>query len=187
MRQKDTYTIKAKAAGLRARSAYKLFQINKRYRLIKTGDDVLDLGCWPGGWLIAAKRLGARRVAGIDIMQIEPISGVEFIKGDVLDSSTVEKVKGSFDVLLSDMAPKTSGILSIDIARSIELAEAALNIARRFLKPKGNFLVKIFQGEGFGEFFEKVKKHFAFVKTTKPAASKARSKEVYIVGLGFKG
>lgn len=179
---KDSYTVRAKKAGMRARSAYKLIQLNKRYNLIKKGDDVLDLGCWPGGWLIASQRISfTGRIVGVDLTEIKPIEGVEFIKGDV----NKVKIEGKFDVVLSDMAPKTSGIMSMDVERSIDLARMALKKAKKHLKPNGNFLVKVFQGKGFDEFLKEVRKSFRFAKTTKPEASRKRSKEVYIVATGL--
>ncbi len=182
---KDKLTIKAKSAGLRARSAYKLFQINDRHHLIKKGDSILDLGCWPGGWLIAAKKLGASKLAGIDLNDIEPIRGIEFYRGDAIEAC--KNIGAKFDVVLSDMAPKTTGIINIDVDRSLALAEMALNIALEKLKPKGNFLVKVFQGKGFNEFVLELRKHFRSVKITKPEASKMRSKELYVVAVGLKG
>lgn len=183
--RKDIYTIRAKSSGLRARSAFKLFQINDKYHIIKNGNSVLDLGCWPGGWLIAAKKLnGSSRVAGIDFNDIEPISGVEFYRGDAVE--IINKIDGKFDVIISDMAPKTTGIINIDIGRSLELAGLALGIAREKLNSNGNFLVKVFQGSGFNEFVAVLRKNFALVKISKPEASKKRSKELYIVAIGFK-
>ena len=182
----DKYTDKALAEGLRARSAYKLMQINSKYHIIRRGNDVLDLGCWPGGWMVAAKRMGANRVVGMDLAAIEPVAGAEFIHGDVFESSTLRKIEGSFDVVLSDLAPKTSGNRSLDVARSLDLCESAFRIALKHLKPNGHFLVKVFQGEGYKEFFDEVRKHFEFVKTVKPEASRQRSMEVYLLGIGFK-
>ena len=182
----DKYTDKALSEGLRARSAYKLLQINSKYHIIKRGDDVLDLGCWPGGWMIAAKRMGAGRVMGIDLAAIAPVENTEFIQGSVLESKTTKQIQSSFDVVLSDLAPKTSGIRALDVGRSLDLTEAALNIAIKHLKPNGNFLAKVFQGEGYKEFFDEVREHFEFVKTVKPEASRQRSMEVYLLGIGFK-
>ena len=184
MLRKDRLTIKAKSEGLRARSAYKLFQLNDKFRIIKKGDSVLDLGCWPGGWLIAAKKLGAFRLVGIDLNDIEPIPGVEAYRGDAVEvAKTLEE---KFDVVLSDMAPKTTGIINIDVDRSLGLAEMAFEIAIDKLKPKGNFLVKVFQGKGFNEFVLELRKHFSSVRIAKPEASKMRSKELYVVAMGLK-
>lgn len=182
--RKDKLTIKAKSEGLRARSAYKLFQMNDRFKIIRKGDSVLDLGCWPGGWLIAAKKLGASKLVGIDLTQIEPIEGVEFHKGDAVEIS--KSLNENFDVVLSDMAPKTTGIIHLDVDRSLGLAEMAMEIAIEKLKPKGNFLVKVFQGWGFNEFVAELRKHFSMVKIAKPEASKMRSKELYVVAMKLK-
>ena len=183
---KDKYTLRAKSSGLRARSAYKLFQINDKYHLIKKGDSVLDLGCWPGGWLIAARKLnGNSRAVGIDLNEIEPIQGIEFYKGDATE--VIDGIEGTFDVVISDMAPKTTGIIHLDVDRSLGLAEMALEIAIKKLNSKGNFLVKVFQGKGFNEFVLELRKHFLHVRIAKPEASKMRSKELYLVALGLKG
>lgn len=183
----DKYTDKALAEGMRARSSFKLIQINEKYHIVKRGNDVLDLGCWPGGWMIAAKRMGANKVLGIDLAKIEPVVGAEFIQGSVTESKTTKKILGAFDVVLSDLAPKTSGNRSLDVARSLDLTNTALKIAIKHLKPNGNFLVKVFQGAGYQEFFNEVKKHFLFIKTVKPEASRQRSMEVYLLGIGFNG
>lgn len=182
----DHYTDKAKASGMRARSAYKLIQINQKYHLIKKGDSVLDLGCWPGGWLVAASRMGASRIVGIDLTAIEPIKGVEFFQGDITNDETLSKIDGKFDVVLSDMAPKTTGQHDMDVGRSIMLAEIALETAKKMLKPGGNFLAKVFQGSGYIEFVNLARKNFSFFKTVKPDASKQKSREMYVLGMGFK-
>ncbi len=184
---RDKYTVKALSEGLRARSAYKLLQINNKYHIIKGGDDILDLGCWPGGWMIAAKRCGANRILGIDLAVIEPIENIEFIQGSILEAKTTNKIQGAFDVVLSDLAPKTSGNRNLDVARSLDLSKTAFKIAKKHLKKGGHFLVKVFQGEGYQEFFDEARKHFAFIKTLKPEASRQRSIEVYLLGIGFKG
>ena len=186
MRAKDHYTVKAKLSGLRARSAYKLMQINRKFGLIKPMDSVLDLGCWPGGWLIVAKRCRAGRVVGVDIKSIDKIKGVEFIQGNIEDNKTLAKIKGKFDVVLSDMAPSTCGNKVIDNAVQHDLAETALKVAIQFLVPGGKFLVKVFQGEGYMQLINKVKEHFSMVKTVKPLASRKGSREMYILADGFK-
>ncbi|MBU2637648.1 MAG: RlmE family RNA methyltransferase [Nanoarchaeota archaeon] len=183
----DKYTDKALSEGLRARSAYKLLQINNKYHIIKRNDNILDLGCWPGGWMIAAKRIGANKVLGIDLAEIEPIENTEFIQGSVLENKTIAKIQGAFEVILSDLAPKTSGNRSLDVARSLDLSETAFKMAKKHLKVNGNLLIKVFQGEGYQEFFNKITKHFTFTKTVKPEASRQRSMEVYLLGIGFKG
>ena len=178
----DKFSIRARKEGLRARSAYKLLQINNQYHIIKPGDSVLDLGCWPGGWLVVAKKTNASIIVGIDLVDIEKIDGVEFIKGDINKEKTYENIIGKFDVVLSDLAPKTTGDNVLDVYRSVDLAKTALKIAKKFLKPKGIFLVKIFQGEGYNEYISSLKKYFSIVKTIKPLASKTKSREMYILG-----
>lgn len=186
MRQRDYYAKRAVKEGYRARSAYKLKQINRKYSLIRHSSSVLDLGCWPGGWLVATKEITRGRVVGIDLAKIKPIGGVEFIHGDITSEETQKKITGRFDVVLSDMAPKTSGIKSFDVEQSVGLGEAALSIAKKVLNPGGSFLCKVFQGGGFEGFLRKVKAHFGFCKCVKPEASRKASKEIYIVAKGFR-
>ncbi len=174
----------AKKEGYRARSAYKLKHIIRKFKLIKEGDDVLDLGCFPGGWLITAKETSITgRVVGLDIEDIQPIEDVEFYCCDIKHINKF--IKGKFDVVLSDMAPKTSGIKSLDAGRSFDLAMLALKTATKKLNKNGSFLCKIFQGKESEEFLDKVKKKFRQVRGFKPEASKKRSKEMYIIGMGF--
>ncbi|MBI4154398.1 RlmE family RNA methyltransferase [Candidatus Woesearchaeota archaeon] len=180
---KDYYNRKARDEGMRARSAYKLLQINSRYHFIHPTDDALDLGCWPGGWLLALKKITKGRILGIDLQKIDPIQGVEFLRGDIREVN----IEGMFKVVISDMAPKTTGMKELDAARSFELASLALETAKKHLVINGNFLVKIFQGEDFEPFLKEVKMHFKAVKAHKPEASKSKSKEMYIIALGFKG
>ncbi len=189
MRHRDHFTHKAIKEGYRARSAYKLKEMNQKYNLIRRGDSVLDLGCWPGGWLIDAREFSRTgRIVGIDLRVIKPIAGVEFIEGDIMSPDVQKRLFdfGKFDAVLSDLAPHTSGIISLDVERSIQLSRKALSVARKVLKPNGNFLCKVFQGEGFDEFLRDVRKSFEFCKSTKPEASRKQSKEIYIVAKGFK-
>ena len=190
MRQRDFYTKMAVQEGYRARSSFKLKQINAKYHMIRLGSSVLDLGCWPGGWLIAAKEMSKKGlVVGVDLTKISPVPGVEFMQGDIFSEDVEKRLfdYGSFDVVMSDMAPKTSGIKSLDVGRSIALSERALELAFKFLKSGGSFLCKVFQGEGFNEFLVEVRKHFDFCKSVKPEASRKESKEIYIIAMGFKG
>jgi len=188
--KKDKLTIKAKKAKLRARSAYKLLEINKKFRLIKPNDDVLDLGCWPGGWMIVAKKIvNNGRVIGIDKKIIEPVGGCNFIKADILDDKILDKIKekiNKVDVVLSDLAPTTTGIKELDQRNSIDFCFRALFIASHVLKKNGNFLCKLFQSQEEKQFIAKIKNMFNQVRIYKPIASKKRSKEIYIMGLGFK-
>lgn len=193
-RKKDIYYKEAKERGYRSRASYKLKQINTAYKIIKRGSTVIDLGCAPGGWSQVAKEIVCEtgRVIGIDIEEIEPIDGVIFIRGDITEDKTLDKVKDLLegrrvDAVISDLSPKISGNYSIDHARSIFLSERALEFAERFLKVKGNFLVKVFQGDMFREFFRKVGSEFRAIKAHSPKASRPSSSEIYIIAKGFKG
>ena len=186
--RKDFYFRKAKQEGYNSRAAYKLFELNKKYNLIKKGDRVLDLGCSPGSWLQASYKISKSRVVGIDILPIKKINNVKFIQADITDKGTLEMIRSilsEFDVVLSDMAPKTSGIKELDHNKSIYLSEKALEIAENILKGNGNFLCKVFQGESFNGFLDLVKKEFEFVKSSKPESSRKESKEIYIICKGF--
>lgn len=183
---KDFYTRKSREEGYYARSVYKLKSINQKYNLIKKGDKVLDLGCSPGGWIQASLEIICPEgfVTGIDLSPIRKIEAknFKFIKSDIKET----KIEGTFDVILSDMAPKTTGIRELDQERSYDLAKTALETAKKHLKPSGNFLCKIFQGPRYQEFVNEVRKNFEFVKTVKPEASKQESKEMYVIGKCFK-
>jgi len=180
-KRKDKFYHKAKEEGYRARSAYKLIEINKKYNLIKKDSDVLDIGCAPGGWLQVVKKISTGRVVGVDIVAIEKIEGVEFILGDIKSV----KIEGKFDVVLSDIAPKTSGQRERDQYISFELSKMSLEVARKVLKKGGSFLVKTFQSEETNDLVKEMKKYFEFVKRVSPKSSREGSKEVYLVGLGF--
>ena len=184
---KDKHTLRAKKEGYEARSAYKLFAINRKFRILQKHNKVLDIGCWPGSWLQVCLKFQAKPV-GVDKKKTF-IQGVETFTADILEDSIFDKLQsyGKFDVILSDVAPSTSGKIEIDQYKSYELSSRAFEIARKVLKEKGNFVVKIFQGEEAVELFQELKKNFRLVKSFKPAASKKRSKEVYYVCLGYKG
>ena len=187
--QKDYYYWLAKRKGYRSRASFKLLQMNKTFKLIKEGDRVLDLGASPGGWSQVAVELGASLVVAVDINPMKPIEGVEFIRGDITKSETIEKIReisDEFDVVMSDASPKISGIWTIDHLRSVDLALASFRIAKELLKPGGNFIVKIFQGEEIQNVFNEFKKYFRFKKFHSPKASRKKSAEIYFVGKGFK-
>ncbi len=187
--QKDYYYWLAKRKGYRSRASFKLLQMNKTFKLIKEGDKVLDLGASPGGWSQVAVELGASLVVAVDINPMKPIEGVEFIRGDITKSETIEKIReisSEFDVVMSDASPKISGIWTIDHLRSVDLALASFRIAKELLKPGGNFIVKIFQGEEIQNVFNEFKKYFRFKKFHSPKASRKKSAEIYFVGKGFK-
>jgi len=157
--------------------------------LIKRNDRVLDLGCNPGSWLQAASKISNGLVVGVDILPMKEIKNVNFIQANVTDKKTIDMIKSisnEFDVILSDMAPKTSGIKELDHNKSIYLSEKALEIAENLLVNNGNFLCKVFQGEFFKEFLDNIKKKFEFVKSSKPESSRRESKEIYIIAKGFR-
>lgn len=193
--KKDFYTRKAKQENYPARSVYKLEEIDKKFHLIKEGDRVLDLGCAPGSWLMyIAKKIEGRPastrestrggVVGIDIsdIKIDLPKNVEFVKTDVMDFN----VSGEYNAVVSDLAPNTSGIHWADVEKSLEFGERALKIAEKVLVDGGNFLCKVFEGEGKDEFFKKVKQNFAFAKRYKPKASRKESREIYIIGKNYE-
>ena len=188
----DAYVQRARSEGYRARAAYKLLEIDDRDHLLRPGLTVVDLGAAPGSWSqVAVKRCPGGRVFALDLLAIEPITGVDFIRGDfsedpALDELTAKLEGAQVDVVLSDMAPNMSGIELTDQARSILLAELALEFAVDHLSDGGAFLVKVFQGAGFMEFRDEVRKHFRTLAVRKPKASRDRSAEVYLLGSGFR-
>ncbi len=191
MRYKDHYYRLAKRKGYRSRAAFKLLQINDRFYILKRGYVVLDLGAAPGGWSQVAKKLVGEegRVIAVDINPVR-VEGVEFIRGDVFSNETIEKIKSAVDevdVLLSDMAPKISGVQSWDHGRSIELAERAHQLAKIFLRDGGHMVIKVFQGDMLHILKNKLRKDFDMVKVHKPKASTPSSSETYIVCKRFKG
>ena len=189
----DAYVKRARAEGMRSRAAYKLDEIAVRDRLLKPGMVVVDLGAAPGGWSqVAAGRVGPRgRVIALDILEMPSLPGVTFLRGDFRDDATLVELERVLagqraDLVLSDMAPNLSGIASSDQAQSLELAELALDFALKHMKPKGNFLVKTFQGTGFEEYLRSLRSRFSAVAVRKPEASRDRSREVYLLGKGLK-
>jgi 23S rRNA (uridine2552-2'-O)-methyltransferase len=190
----DPYVKQAQKDGYRSRSSYKLIQLNEKDRLIRPGMLVVDLGSAPGGWSqVAARLVGAKgRVLATDILPMEPLKNVDFIQGDFTEESVLKQVldwlgDNKPDVVLSDIAPNISGIDSADQASSIYLVELALDMARQVLKPKGDFVAKVFQGAGSEEFLKDLRTSFDKVLIRKPAASRSRSREVYMVAKGFEG
>jgi len=185
--RKDFYYQKAKSKGYRARSTFKLIELNKKFKIINKDDNVLDLGCAPGGWLQSAKEIlgNTGHLVGVDLERIKPIQGVIFIKGDIQEEETSKKIEkyADYDVVLSDMAPKTSGKHDLDVAISIQLSEMALEVAEQFLKKGGNFCCKVFQGKGYDEFLKLVQKTFTNTKTFVPKSTRKGSREIYVIGL----
>lgn len=182
---------RAQAEGYRARAAYKLLEIDERDHLLKPGAVVVDLGAAPGSWCqVAVKRCGARgRVFALDLLPMEAVTGVNFLLGDFTEDDVLAELESRLggaqvDVVLSDMAPNLSGVATVDQARSIHLCELALDFAVRHLKPGGQFLVKVFQGEGFMAYRKQMDAAFDAVQVRKPRASRDRSSEVYLLGKG---
>jgi 23S rRNA (uridine2552-2'-O)-methyltransferase len=189
----DAYVKRARVEGMRSRAAYKLDEITARDRLLKPGMVVVDLGAAPGGWSqVAAGRVGPRgRVIALDLLEMPSLPGVTFLRGDFRDDATLAELERMLggqraDLVLSDMAPNLSGIASSDQARVLELAELALDFALKHMKPKGNFLVKTFQGAGFEDYLKILRSRFSAVAVRKPEASRDRSREVYLLGKGLK-
>ncbi len=184
----DPFVRRAKAEGWRSRAVFKLQEIDARERLLRPGQICIDLGAAPGAWSQYACRKVGRggRVVATDLLPMEPLAGVEFIQGDfrqadVMDAVLARLPQSGADVVLSDMAPNLSGIDAVDHPRSIHLAELALELAARVLKPQGSALIKAFQGSGFQEFVSAARERFAKVKLLKPGASRARSPELYLL------
>jgi 23S rRNA (uridine2552-2'-O)-methyltransferase len=190
----DPYVKQAQKDGYRSRASYKLLELNTKDKLIRPGMLIMDLGSAPGGWSqVAAPLVGSKgRVLATDILPMEPVANVDFIQGDFTEESVFEQILAALngarpDLIISDMAPNISGVDTADQAASIYLLELALDMARRVLKPDGNFVAKIFQGEGSDQYLKELRSSFVKVTTRKPEASRARSREVYVVGKGFKG
>jgi 23S rRNA (uridine2552-2'-O)-methyltransferase len=191
----DPYVARAKREGMRSRAAFKLMEIDDKARFLKKGARVIDLGAAPGGWTqVAAKRVhapGQGRVIGIDLLDIEPLTGVDFIQLDFLDPSAPDKLKemlgGPADVVLSDMAANATGHRRTDHIKIVALVEAAAEFAREVLSPGGTFLAKVIQGGTEGTLLTMLKRDFATVKHVKPLASRADSAELYLLATGFRG
>ena len=190
----DPFVKQAQKEGYRARSAYKLLELNEKDRLFRPGMRVVDLGSAPGGWSQVASRLVGDRglVVATDILPMDAVRGVDFVQGDFHEESVMDEVLGRLggepvDVVLSDMSPNISGVSSADQAASIYLLELALDMVRRVLKPGGIFVAKLFQGSGSDDYLRQVRKNFDKVTIRKPAASRSRSREVYFVARGFRG
>ena len=187
---KDHYFQKAKEDGYRARSAYKLMEIQRKFSLVQAGDKVLDLGAAPGSFLqVLVKWVGPKgKVWGLDLQTIEAIPDVKTAQVDIFDVENLTEVleEDRFNVVTSDLAPATSGIKDVDQARSVELSLQALRVAQAYLVPGGRMIVKIFQGEDFPVFLKEFRTYFAKVKCFKPVASRDRSRETYVMGWGFR-
>jgi 23S rRNA (uridine2552-2'-O)-methyltransferase len=189
----DPYVQRARAEGYRSRASFKLMEIDDRDHLIRSGEVIVDLGATPGGWSqVAAKRMqGKGRVIALDLLEMDPLRGVNFIQGDFREEKVLQDLETMLagkkvGLVLSDMAPNMSGILVSDQARVMHLAELALAFSCNWLKPEGAFLVKVFQGHGYDDFVREMKSTFGTVATRKPDASRDRSSEVYLLGRRLK-
>ncbi|WP_339339410.1 23S rRNA (uridine(2552)-2'-O)-methyltransferase RlmE [uncultured Oceanicoccus sp.] len=188
----DEYVKRSQREGYRSRACYKLLELNEKDRLILPGMTVVDLGSAPGGWSqVAAELVGDNgRVIASDILPMDGLAGVDFIQGDFTEEQVFDSIMeiigdSAVDLVISDMAPNMSGMAAVDQPRSMYLVELALDMARRVLKPGGAFVAKVFQGEGFDPLLRDMQTSFNKVQSRKPAASRARSREVYQVGKGF--
>ncbi len=187
----DRFVLQAQQEGYRSRACYKLLEINKKDRLLKQGMTVIDLGAAPGSWSqIAANLVGHKgKVVALDILDMDPIPDVDFVLGDFREDAVLEALMAIIDsrpvdLVMSDMAPNTSGVKAIDQPRSIHLCELALELALLVLKPGGNMVIKVFHGEGFEEFLRSCRQSFTKVVSRKPEASRNRSREIYLVAQG---
>ncbi|BDZ72145.1 RlmE family RNA methyltransferase [Methanobacterium petrolearium] len=193
-RKNEEYYKKAKKQDYRSRASFKLLQLNRKFKIIKKGNSVVDLGAAPGGWSqVALEAVGEDGVVvAVDLNRIKPFDEDNFwsIKGDFTQKDTLEEIQrtlqGKTQVIISDASPKLSGIKDLDQLRSIDLAQSVLQISDGILKYKGNIIMKVFQGEGYPELLKDIKKKFQTVKTTKPPSSRKKSGEMYIVGRGFR-
>ena len=192
--RKDAFYHKAKREGYRARSAYKLLELNREFQLLKPGNRVVDLGAWPGGWAqVAATLVGnTGKVIGIDLVALDPLPQAQVIllQGDATEAAQQEKIRsvlgGPADVMLSDMAPKLSGIKEVDEARAMDLCRAALACARALLRPGGMLLLKVFMGAEHKKFLAELRAAFTTVKAVRPEATRKGSAETYVFAAGLK-
>jgi len=192
----DPYVKKAQGQGYRARAAYKLLEINEQHRLVGPGSAVVELGSAPGAWSQYLSRTlgGQGMVVALDLLPMEPVTGVQFIQGDFRDDDTLAQLQQTLaqrgvarlDAVLSDMAPNLSGVAVADAARMSHLVELAVAFAQAHLKPEGVLLVKLFHGSGYSQLVRLFKDHFVQVKPLKPKASRARSAETFLLGRGLK-
>jgi len=189
----DEFVKRAQKEGYRARAAYKLTEIDDKDKLIKPGMTIVDLGATPGSWsqVVVQRLKGQGRVIALDLLEMEPIKDVEFIQGDFREEAVLKILEKSLnnkkvDLVIADMAPNMTGIADVDQAGAAYLTELALEFSKDWLKPSGNFLVKVFIGVGFDEILQNMRQMFDKVVTRKPKASRGRSNEVYLLGLGLK-
>ena len=189
---KDPFVIQAQKDGYRSRAAYKLIEIEKKYRIIKSGSTAVDLGAAPGGWSqVLSKKIGGNgKVVAVDLLEMPPIKNIDFIQGDFEDEVVLQNVEDKLknmpvDLVISDMAPNISGIKLVDQQRAIYLNELALEFAKNHLKQNGFFLVKSFVGADFEEYVKNLRLNFKKVFKIKPDSSRSRSSEIFLLGYGF--
>ena len=187
----DPFSAEARALGYRSRAAFKLSEIDDRFRLIRKGSLIVDLGCAPGGWVQIAQQRGAGKIVGIDLLPVDPLPPAELVQMDFTDPAApallIDLLGGKPDLVLSDMAPNTVGHRETDHLRIVGLIEMGADFAVSVLKPGGAFVAKAFQGGETAEIIARLKQHFAKVQNVKPKASRADSSEVFLVATGFKG
>lgn len=201
----DPYVRRAQAEGYRSRAAYKLAEIDETFHLLRPGQTVVDLGAAPGAWsqylrrrLLSGDDAGqggkapASTLIALDLLPMEPIEGVRFLQGDFREDAALQALEAALqgraaDLVVSDMAPNLSGVASADAARMADLVELAVDFAERHLRPQGALVAKVFHGSGYSQLVERFKRSFRVVKPHKPAASRARSAETFLVGIGLKG
>ena len=190
MQSRDPYVKRARSGGWRSRSAFKLMELNQRWRLLRPRMSVVDLGAAPGGWSqVAAEQVGdAGRVLAVDLAPMDPVAGVTCIRGDVMEAPAVQAIEswmtGPLDLVLCDMAPNLTGVRATDQARSLELAERVLELAMRWLGPHGSLAIKLFEGEGTQVWRQLAEGRFGRVEVTKPVASRRGSREIYALCKG---
>lgn len=187
----DPYVRAAQEQGWRSRAAFKLIELDEKFHLLRRGARVVDLGAAPGGWTQVAVKHGAAQVVGIDLLPMDPVPGSTLIQGDFMEDDMEARLKhvlgGRADLVLSDMAPNTTGHNMTDHIRIMALADLALAFAVEMLEPGGSFVAKVFQGGSERQMLEKMKRSFAHVRHAKPPASRKESSELYVVATGFKG
>nr|WP_153221472.1 MULTISPECIES: 23S rRNA (uridine(2552)-2'-O)-methyltransferase RlmE [Pseudomonas] len=190
----DKYVKMAQKDGYRSRASYKLLEIQEKDKLIRPGMTVIDLGAAPGGWSQVTSRLigGQGRLIASDILEMDSIPDVTFIQGDFTEDAILEQIleavgNTQVDLVISDMAPNMSGLSAVDMPRAMFLCELALDLAGRVLRPGGDFLIKVFQGEGFDVYHKDIRKLFDKVQMRKPSSSRDRSREQYLLARGFRG
>ena len=190
----DPYVKQAQKDGYRSRASYKLLEVQEKYKLIRPGMSVVDLGAAPGGWSQVTSRLigGQGRLIASDILEMDSIPDVTFIQGDFTDDAVLARIleavgNSQVDLVISDMAPNMSGTPEVDMPKAMFLCELALDLAERILKPGGNFVIKIFQGEGFDVYLKDARKKFDKIQMIKPDSSRGSSREQYMLAWGFRG